>query len=222
MWEGTSGSVSRDFWRGRFQPLWCSSQHSFLSRRKNKKKTLNLRNMCCVTVWVFVESWLKSFPKKDFITYLPLWSSRRQCRGYIYCKRRCFRIIIIINCDSEKSITATRGESKKQGCVFPKCCISRNMYLRDSMPFFVARTKKGNLSFLVTSTSPPLLSIAPKWIAARQILDFWNKWTNMHLQISIYETYTIKDVWCLLFLRWTDSPHRRREFPRLSLSYSCS
>lgn len=76
------------------------------------------------------------------------------------------------------------------------CCISKcdfnllvkirpstNIYLNDSMPFFVALTKNGNLSILVMSTSPPLLSMTPKWIAALQILDCWNdkkkqkKWT---------------------------------------------
>lgn len=44
-------------------------------------------------------------------------------------------------------------------------------YLSDSTPFLVALTKKGNLSVLVTSTSPPLLSMAPWWMAALQILD---------------------------------------------------
>lgn len=78
----------------------------------------------------------------------------------------------------------TKCESQKQGNVFHKCCISKcdfqkagkirlgtNIYLKDSMPFFVALTKNGNLSVLVMSTSPPLLSMDPKWIAARQILD---------------------------------------------------
>lgn len=45
------------------------------------------------------------------------------------------------------------------------------VYLKDSTSFLVDLTKKGKLSFLVTSTKPPLLSMTPWWIAARQILD---------------------------------------------------
>ena len=46
------------------------------------------------------------------------------------------------------------------------------------MPFLVALTKNGNLSILVTSTKPPLLSTAPKWMAARQILDSCDKYSE--------------------------------------------
>lgn len=71
-------------------------------------------------------------------------------------------------------------ESQEQGNMFHQCCFSKyssnlllytNIYLKESTPFFVALTKNGNLSVLVMSTSPPLLSMAPKWIAALQILD---------------------------------------------------
>lgn len=74
--------------------------------------------------------------------------------------------------------------------------LSTNIYLEDSMPFFVDLTKNGNLSFLVTSTSPPLLSMTPKWIAARQILDCWNnrKWTLLRIH-SLYNL--LHDARCL-------------------------
>lgn len=91
------------------------------------------------------------------------------------------------------------------------CCL----YLNDSMPFFVDRTKKGCLSILVTWTSPPLLSMAPEWIAALQILDCWN-----HKSTSVGDTSgTRADA---NNKEWRDSPHRRKEFPTLSLSYSCN
>lgn len=53
------------------------------------------------------------------------------------------------------------------------------------MPFFVALTKKGSFSILVMSTSPPLLSITPKWIAARQILDCWDQ-KKKYIYLSVF------------------------------------
>lgn len=50
-----------------------------------------------------------------------------------------------------------------------------SLYLNDSMPFFVDLTKNGCLSILVMWTRPPLLSMAPEWIAALQILDCWEQ-----------------------------------------------
>lgn len=93
-----------------------------------------------------------------------------------------------------------------------------SFYLNDSMPFFVDLTKRGCLSILVTWTSPPLLSMAPEWIAALQILDCWN-----HKSASVGKTMKPWGTRRNSHSReLCDSPHRRKEFPTLSLSYSCN
>lgn len=89
-----------------------------------------------------------------------------------------------------------------------------SLYLNDSMPFFVDLTKNGCLSILVMWTRPPLLSMAPEWIAALQILDCWE-----HNSTSVGNTSGTNAT----NNKWRpDSPHRRKDFPTLSLSYSCN
>lgn len=96
--------------------------------------------------------------------------------------------------------------------------LARSLYLNDSMPFFVDLTNTGCLSILVTCTRPPLLSMAPEWIAALQILDCWN-----HKSTGVGNTVeprgrrrTGKSA------ELCDSPRRRRVSPTPSLSYSCN
>lgn len=89
-----------------------------------------------------------------------------------------------------------------------------SLYLNDSMPFFVDPTKNGCLSVLVMWTRPPPLSMAPEWIAALQILDCWE-----HNSASVGNTSGTNAT----NNKWRrDSPRRGKEFPTLSLSYSCN
>lgn len=70
----------------------------------------------------------------------------------------------------------------------------------------------------MTWTSPPLLSMAPEWIAALQILDCWN-----HKSASVGNT--MKPSWTCRNCNskeLCDSPHHRKQLPTLSLSYSCN
>lgn len=169
----------RAFWMGRFQQRWCSSQRSFLSQIE-KRKTLHVSNKCWLTKWFYTRSSEKT--KKLCSTYLLLWPRQRHCQVYIYWKRHHTvhewkQMIPLWKCDSWANVFPKSCISKWEGNLLVKIRPSTNIYLKDSMPFFVPLTKNGNLSILVTSTNPPLLSITPKWIAALQILDCWDKRT---------------------------------------------
>lgn len=149
-------------------------------------------------------------------TYLPLWPTGKHCWFYVCCKRHhrgqnpgqevrhCSR--------SEESVVqqALDGTNRPGSALTSTC-----LYLNDSMPFFVDRTKKGCLSILVTWISPPLLSMAPEWMAALQMLDCWK-----HKRTSVGNTSGTRTG--VGNKEWRDSPHRRKEFPTLSLSCSCN
>lgn len=211
--------MSGAFWKGRFQQRWCSSQQSFLSQKEKRKHFTYLIRV----------GWPSGFTcnnknkKKQGFTYLPPWPQQRHCQVYIYWKRHHTvhewkQMIPLWKCDSLTwaSVFPKSCISKCEGNILVKMRPSTNIYLKDSMPFFVPLTKNGNLSILVTSTSPPLLSITPKWIAALQILDCWNK-RKFESQIMNICHRTTQGL-----CPRPDSPHRSKGFPKPSPSYSGS
>lgn len=161
MLKQTSDSVCWASCKDRFQPMWCNSQQSFLSEREKRNTLLYL--ICVDWLVVSLQSWLKTLLKHMHLIYLPLWPQQKHFLVYIYCKRH-------------HSVQKSWSSKKNKNILLR---LRVKTYLRDSMPFFAAFTKNGNFSILVMSTTPPLLLMTPKWIAALQILDCWNSknWT---------------------------------------------